>query len=276
MKDVCVITGGGSGMGLSTAKYIGTEYKIVLTGRTEAKLEGARKELEALGLDVELAACDVSDRGSVQALADRVNALGPIKAVIHAAGVSPTMGNAEYIFTINALGTVYVNEVFGEIMADGGCIIDVASMAAHMMPPDQLPRALYPMALDAPVPFCEQMVAQFSALPAGSAEGYAYSVSKDFAIWFAQQSALKYGNRGIRVLSVSPGTFETPMGEAEGEQAANMAKQGALGRMGHPDEIGSLMAFLAVGSATYLTATDILCDGGTIAAVKKAMQQSQG
>jgi NAD(P)-dependent dehydrogenase (short-subunit alcohol dehydrogenase family) len=272
MSEVIVVTGGGSGMGLSAARFIDSDYKIVITGRTVAKLETAKAELRSLGVDVEALSCDVSDRDSVKSLVKMVKGMGSIKAVIHAAGISPTMGNAETIFAINALGTTYVNEEFGTVLQAGSCIIDVASMAAYLLPVEQLPRQIYALSLTDIDAFKEQFSGILAGLPEGAAAGYAYSVSKDFDIWYARQSALAFGKRGIRVLSVSPGTFSTPMGIAEGEQAADFARQGALGRLGEPDEIGKLLAFFAIGGADYLTAVDILCDGGAVAAMMAAQE----
>ena len=60
------------------------------------------------------------------------------------------------------------------------------------------------------------------------------------------------------------------MGDLEGEQAASFALAGALGRVGQPEEIANLMAFIASDAASYLTGTDILCDGGAIAAMRSA------
>jgi NAD(P)-dependent dehydrogenase (short-subunit alcohol dehydrogenase family) len=270
MPKVCVITGGGSGMGLSAAKFVDKEYKVILTGRTVSKLQSAVDKLRSAGMSVEAQSCDVSDRGSVKSLVEYAQSCGEIDSVIHAAGISPTMAPPEAIFSINALGTIFVNEEFSSAM-DKGCIIDIASMAAYMLPDDQVPYALYRIALDDPEQFRNQALAMLSSLPAEMAAGSAYTISKNFVIWYAQQCALKYGSKGMQVLSVSPGTFATPMGIAEGDQAAQFALQGALGRLGEPDEIGRLLAFLAMGGSGYLTATDILCDGGSIAAFKAGM-----
>ena len=85
--------------------------------------------------------------------------------------------------------------------------------------------------------------------------------------------AVKYGKKGIRVVSISPGTFKTPMGEVEGEEAAAFALRGALGRLGEPEEIAKMMAFMVSDACSYLTGVDILYDGGTIAAVQEMMSQ---
>ena len=112
MKNVCVITGGGSGMGLETAKCMPKDKIIVLSGRTVSKLEGAVKELEELGYEAYAHACDTSDRNSVKALAEYAKSLGEIKNVINAAGLSPAMAKQEQLIRVNGMGTVYVNQEF--------------------------------------------------------------------------------------------------------------------------------------------------------------------
>ena len=91
MANVCVITGGGSGMGLAAAKFMSKDKIIVISGRTMSKLEGAVAELKALGYDAYAKACDTSDRESVKELVAFASSLGEIKNVINAAGVSPAM-----------------------------------------------------------------------------------------------------------------------------------------------------------------------------------------
>ena len=112
MANVCVITGGGSGMGLETARNIPKDVILVLTGRTVSKLEHAMEILEAEGHEVHLMACDVSVRRDVHELCLFAASLGTIKTVIHSAGLSPTMGNAEKIIMVNAVGTKNVNMEF--------------------------------------------------------------------------------------------------------------------------------------------------------------------
>ena len=89
MKTVCVITGGGSGMGLEAAKCMPKEKIIVISGRTVSKLENAVKELQTLGFEAYAYACDTSNRASVKELAEYAASLGEIKNVINAAGISP-------------------------------------------------------------------------------------------------------------------------------------------------------------------------------------------
>ena len=127
MKKVCVITGGGSGMGLATAKLVCEEgYYTILVGRTASKLEKAVNDLRSAGGEAEAFSCDVSDRESCFALAKHAAECGEVKAVLHIAGLSPHMGDAEKILRGNALGTVNINDAFYEVMAPGGCVIDTS------------------------------------------------------------------------------------------------------------------------------------------------------
>ena len=149
MKNVCVITGGGSGMGLAAAKCMPKEKIIVISGRTVAKLEKAVEELKALGFEAYAYACDTSDRDSVRKLAEYAASLGEIKNVINAAGISPAMGSAgdqEKILRINALGTVYVNQEFSKLMKAGSVICDISSNSAYSLPEFILPKKAYPLA----------------------------------------------------------------------------------------------------------------------------------
>ena len=165
MKKVCVITGSGSGMGLATAKLVCEEgYYASLVGRTAAKLEKAVIDLRSAGGEAEAFSCDLSDRErcyalfffaaecgvfvreSCFALANHAAECGEVKAVLHIAGLSPHMGDAEKILRGNALGTVNINDAFYEGMAPGGCVIDTSSMSAYLAPQFVMPKGAYKLA----------------------------------------------------------------------------------------------------------------------------------
>jgi NAD(P)-dependent dehydrogenase (short-subunit alcohol dehydrogenase family) len=143
MKEVCVITGGGSGMGLAAAKEMGSTHYVILCGRTVQKLEHAITWLRASGIECEAFPCDVSDRVSVHSLALRAKEKGPVQTVIHAAGMSPHMGEAMKIMEANVLGTIYMNTELASVMEEGGCIVDVSSMSAYIAPGFFYPKMLY-------------------------------------------------------------------------------------------------------------------------------------
>lgn len=268
MKKVCVITGGGSGMGLATAKILGKENYIIIVGRTLKKLEAALKELRAEGIEAEAFSCDISNRASVQKLAARSKEVGTISSVIHAAGMSPHMGDARKIMETNAIGTINMNEVFYDVMDEGSCIIDVSSMAGYLSPKLIMPTKSYKYSRTDKEVFMKKVMSRVRLFPKKVRAGVAYAISKDFVIWYAKTDAAKFGQKDIRVLSVSPGSFETPMGEIEKEDNERLIKNCAIKRFGHVEEIANLLAFCASNKAGYLTGVDILCDGGCVASGK--------
>lgn len=272
MADICVVTGGGSGMGLETAKILGKEQKIILVGRTVSKLENAIAELKGLGIDAEAYPGDASDRESVKKLAAYAASLGNVKTVIHAAGVSPHMADGEKIFKINVVGTINIDEEFAEVMGEGSCILNVSSMSAYMLPADRTPKQVYKLALSDIDAFSGAVNQIIALVPEEKRPGMAYTMSKNFVVWYTAREAVKLGKKGIRVVSISPGTFKTPMGEAEGEEAAAFALRGAMGRLGEPEEIAKMMAFMVSDACSYLCGVDVLYDGGSVAALNAMME----
>lgn len=263
-EGVCVVTGGGSGMGYATARLM-TGHHVVLVGRTERKLDKAAEALRAAGVTVTVVACDIADRNSVTLLAQYAASLGPVTAVVHAAGLSPHMASAEELLDANALGTLHVNDAFLDVLEPGGCVVDVSSMSAHLVPSIALPRWAYPLARTDVAAFRRWVLRWLSLFPASVRDGLAYAISKDFVVWLARTDAVRFGARGARVLSVSPGSFDTPMGDVEGDEALALVSGAPIPRLGHVDEVAQLLAFVVGARAGYLTGTDILCDGGVVA-----------
>jgi NAD(P)-dependent dehydrogenase (short-subunit alcohol dehydrogenase family) len=198
-------------------------------------------------------------------LAARAKELGTISSVIHAAGMSPHMGEARTIMEANALGTININEAFYEVMDEGSCIIDVASMSAYLTPKFIIPTKKYKYSRIDKEAFMRKMMARVNLFPIKVRPGVAYGISKDFVIWYAKTDAAKFGQKGIRVLSVSPGSFETPMGELEKDEVENLIRYCAIKRLGYVEEVANLLAFCASDKVGYLTGVDILCDGGCVA-----------
>jgi NAD(P)-dependent dehydrogenase (short-subunit alcohol dehydrogenase family) len=133
-SDVAVITGGAGGMGLATAKLLGAGWHLVIADVNAARLEQAAGELRALGFACTPVVCDISDRASVEALVVTASSLGRVASVVHTAGVSPQMGSPEFIARINALGTVYLTEAFLQRATEGFTMVNVASIAGHLLP----------------------------------------------------------------------------------------------------------------------------------------------
>lgn len=271
MSKVCVVTGGGSGMGLSAAKFMPKDRIIIVSGRTESKLTKAVEQLREAGFEAYAKACDTSKRDSVKALAEYAASLGTITNVIHAAGVSPAMkGTMENILRINALGTVYVNQEFSQKMNQGSVIVDIASMSAYSTPNFMIPKKAYPLAETDEALFLKKIL-KLSAITKDEYQkkGLIYALSKNFVTWYAAKCAFDYGPKGIRVVSLSPGLIATDMGNLESEHGGSMLALSCEGRMGTPAELGFAIATLADERNGYLAGVDVLCDGGTIRGQKE-------
>lgn len=267
MKNVCVITGGAGGMGLATARIVGRDQHVLICDIKAERLETAAATLRQDGITCDTAVCDITDRASVDALLRRATQFGRLASVIHTAGLSPQMADPATILKVNALGTVNIVEACIGHASEGFALVNVASMAAHMMPSLLLPSRAYPQALTQPDAFLRSALWRCRPMPKPLyRNGMAYGISKHFVIWLSRHSAGRFGARGARVLSVSPGSFDTEMGRLEEKSgSAEMLRTAALKRFGRPGEIAEVLAFCASEKAGYLTGTDILCDGGVIA-----------
>jgi NAD(P)-dependent dehydrogenase (short-subunit alcohol dehydrogenase family) len=271
MAKVCVITGGGSGMGLEAAKFMAKDKIIVISGRTMSKLENGVKELKELGFEAYAKTCDTSSRESVKELVEYAKSLGEIVNVINSAGVSPAMkGTPEGILKINALGTVYVNQEFSKVMGKGSVIVDVSSNSAYILPNFIIPKKAYPLAETDEEKFVKKLVKR-AGMAKGEYQrkGFAYSLSKNFVVWYAKKCAFEYGLKGIRVVSLSPGLIATDMGNLEKQDGGMLIPFSCEERMGKPEELGYALATLADERNGYLAGVDVLCDGGSTNGMKE-------
>ncbi|WP_068271053.1 SDR family oxidoreductase [Aldersonia kunmingensis] len=268
--SVSVITGGAGGMGLATAKVVGRTHEVVLCDVRAAKLEAALQVLEREGIAAKAVNCDVTDRRAVADLFETAAGLGSIASVIHTAGVSPSMGAAEYVMRTNAIGTLKVNEAFCDVAAEGAAIVNVASMAAHLLPAEMLPEQHFSLAFDDEEKFVAEMLAACSVVAEEQRSSIAYPISKAFVKWYSSSQAERFNGRGLRIVSVSPGSIDTEMGRLEAEAGAGaMVEAAAVPRWGTAEEMADLLAFCASDKAGYLTGTDILNDGGVIASLRQ-------
>lgn len=265
MKTI-VITGGAGGMGAATALLVGRDHHLLLSDVNQPGLDATRELLEKAGIHSETIRCDISDKNSVFELVDIATGKGSIASVIHTAGISPQMADPETILKVNSLGTINITEAFYEVAGEGFALINVASMAAHMLPDWMAPKKAYKSAGTNPDAFLKQALFRCRLMPKDLRTGFAYSISKNFVVWYSKKNAARFGEKGARILSVSPGTFDTEMGRLEEKSGSmEMLNNAAIKRVGKPEEIAELLAFCASEKASYLTGIDILCDGGIIA-----------
>ncbi len=267
MNQITVITGGAGGMGLAAAKIMGRDHHVLICDVNQQRLESAIAELQQLGISCSSTVCDITNRASVDALLKQATSLGELASIIHTAGISPQMADAEVILKVNALGTINITEAAYTIATEGFALINVASMAGYLMPDLLIPTRAYAFALTDTDTFIRKVLFRCRLMPTEFyRKGMAYSISKNFVMWYSKKCAAKFGAKSARILSVSPGSFDTAMGRLEEKSgSAEMLKKAALKRFGRPEEIAELLAFCASDKASYITGVDILCDGGVVA-----------
>ena len=270
MTGVSIITGGAGGMGVATAEIVGRDRPVVLCDVRRDRLDAAVAALTKLGIAAVPVHADVTDRQAVARVFDTAAGLGAIASVIHTAGVSPSMGDAEYVMRTNAIGTLNVNEVFYAAAPEGAAIVNVASMASYLLPEPLVPLAHFPLALRDEDGFLAAMLSACEIAPPEARSGIAYAISKNFVRWYSSSQAERFNGRGLRIVSVSPGSVDTEMGRLEEQAGAGaMVTDAAVPRWGKPEEMAELLAFCAGEKAGYLTGTDILNDGGVVASMRE-------
>jgi NAD(P)-dependent dehydrogenase (short-subunit alcohol dehydrogenase family) len=246
----------------------------VLADVNEQTLRAAADSLEAAGHAVTTRQVDVSSRDSVEALAGDAAKLGPVVQAVHTAGVSPVQASAPVVLAVNLYGVAVVLEEFGRVIAPGGAGLVISSGAGYLFPalPPEQNAAL------SQTPCDELLDLPFLSEDAVADSGTAYAIAKRANHLRVQAAAVPWGDRGARVNSISPGIILTPMlrEEMEGPGAAGyqqMIAQSASGRVGTTDEIAAAAAFLLGPDATFVTGSDLLVDGGVIAAIRAGRVQ---
>jgi NAD(P)-dependent dehydrogenase (short-subunit alcohol dehydrogenase family) len=259
-NKVIVITGGTGGMGLATARLLGQDgYYVVISDVVQERLDTAIQELKNLKIAATAVKSDIADRKSIDQLARIAQASGHVAGVVHTAGVSPQMGNAGFIIKINAVGTINVAEAFLAIADEGLSLVNVASIAGHMIPKFLVPKRKFELARGNKDAFYTKLTAMANFGPEKIRPGLAYTLSKSFVIWYTAQIAARFGEKNARIVSVSPGTFDTFMGRLEEKSGSGkFIDYAALKRYGKPEEAAELLAFLGCGKAGYISGTDIL------------------
>lgn len=264
--EVLTVLGVG-GMGHAIAHRLGAGKKILLADNNEAALASFAEALSADGHQVDSRRVDVSSPESVRTLAEHAASLGAVTQVAHTAGLSPSQASAEAILAVDLLGTALVLDAFGDVIAPGGAGVMIASMAGHMFPPltSEQEKALTHN------PPGELL--QLDFISKITDPNIAYPIAKQANHIRVRAASAHWGRRGARVNSISPGVISTPMGQQElaspvGDGMRAMIAMSATGRIGTPDDIAAATAFLLGPNASFITGTDLLVDGGVIAAIK--------
>ncbi len=175
------------------------------------------------------------------------------------AGLSPTMGPGQLIYDVDIVGPARVLAAFEPLAGDGSVAVLFASMAGHLVPDDAAIDAVLDRPLDPS--FLDDLAS--AGIPVED-PSFAYALSKRAVLRLVRREAKAWGTRGARLLSLSPGIIDTPMGRAENEAQpvmADMVTGSALGRMIDADEVAAVVDFLVSPAASALTGTDVLVDG---------------
>ena len=267
-REVLTVIGVG-GMGQAIARRLGAGKTVLLADYNEEALASVTEALSADGHHVETGKVDVSSPESVRGLAAQAASLGAVTHVAHTAGLSPSQASAESILAVDLLGTALVLQEFGEVVAPGGAGVVIASMAGHMFPPlsAEQEHAL------AHTPAGELMGLEFVSPEKITDSGIAYGIAKQANHIRVRAASAQWGRLGARINSISPGIISTPMGQQElaspvGDGMRAMIAASATGRLGTPEDIALAAAFLLGPDASFITGTDLLVDGGVIAAIK--------
>jgi NAD(P)-dependent dehydrogenase (short-subunit alcohol dehydrogenase family) len=265
MSDVNVVIGSGS-IGQAIARRVSVGKHVVLADVREENANAAAKTLSDAGYEVSTAVVDISSRESIQALVRAASAIGPIVGMIHAAGVSPSQAAPATILRVDLYGTAVLLDEFGRVMAQGSSGVVISSQSGHRLPaltPEQdKALALTP---------ADQLLALPMLQPDKITDPlHAYQVSKRANSLRVMAEAVRWGKRGARVNTISPGIIITPLAndELHGPRGAGyrrMIEQSVARRAGTPDEVGAVAALLMGPDGTFITGSDVLMDGGVTA-----------
>jgi NAD(P)-dependent dehydrogenase (short-subunit alcohol dehydrogenase family) len=266
MSKILVVIGAG-GIGVAIARRQGFGKTILLADWNEETLASAAKDLRSASYKVETLQVNVASRESVRALADAAAALGSVEQVVNTAGLSPNMATPEQIIRVDLYGSALVFEQFARVIAPGGSALVISSMAGHMQP--QLsPEDEHALGFAPADELLELPLVK--AVPNSMA---AYVLAKRANHLRVQAEAIRWGEKRARVNSLSPGIVLTPLALHElnspiGDGYRAMVEASPAKRIAPPDEIAVTSGFLLGPDAGFITGSDLLIDGGVIAAMR--------
>jgi len=264
--NVIIVIGAGS-IGQAIARRVGAGKHILLADIRQENNDAAAKILSEAGFEVSTTLVDISSRESVHALVKTATAIGSVTGLIHAAGVSPSQASPATILKVDLYGTALVLEEFGNVIEDGGSCVVIASQSGHRLPSlsAEQDKAL------ATTPTAELLSLSFLQLDQIKDSLHAYQLSKRGNSLRVKAEAVRWGKRGARINTISPGIIITPLAKEElagprGDSYRRMLKISPAGRAGTPDEVGVVGALLMGQDGAFITGSDFLMDGGVTSA----------
>ena len=263
MTQVVVVIGAGS-IGVAIARRVSPGKHVLLADLRQETADAQAQVLKDAGFAVSTTTVDVSKRASVAALVATATGIGEVTGVIHAAGVSHSQAPPATILHVDLYGTALVLELFGDVIAPGGAGVVIASQSGHRLPA---------LTAEEDAQLATTPTEDLLALPLLAAVTdplHAYQVSKRGNSLRVKAEAVRWGKRGARVNTISPGIIITPLANDEltgprGAGYRRMIDLCPVGRAGTPDEVGTVGALLMGAEGAFMTGSDFLMDGGVTA-----------
>lgn len=264
-KDIIIWMGAGQ-IGLAIVRRIASGKKIVIGDRSLVNARAAADALNGSGFDAVALEADLSSRESILSLISEACKYGDIRYLVNSAGVSPSQASIETILKVDLYGTAVLLEEVGKVIVSGGSGVTVSSQSGYRMP------ALTPEAdrLLATTP-AEELLALEMLRPENIRDTlHAYQMAKRCNVKRVMAEAVKWGERGARLNSLSPGIIVTPLAidEFNGSRGGfykNMFAKCPAGRPGTADEVAHVAELLLEDKGAFITGSDFLIDGGATA-----------
>jgi len=242
---------------------------VLLADLRQENADAAAEVMSNAGFEVSIATVDVSSRESEHALVQTATALGDITGFIHAAGVSPSQASPQTILSVDLYGTALVLEEFGNVIAPSGAGVVIASQSGHRLGAltveEDAALAMTPADELLTLPMLQPDQVKDSL--------HAYQLPKRGNALRVMAEAVRWGKRGARINTISPGIIITPLAKDEltgprGQGYRRMIELCPAGRAGTLDEIGTVGALLMGPDGAFITGSDFLMDGGVTAAYR--------
>ncbi len=266
MKDVILWTGAGQ-IGMAIARRIGYGKKIVVGDKNIDNANSIAKIMNEAGFDTTAVECDISSRESILNLIKEGQKYGEIYGLINSAGVSPSQAPIESILKVDLYGTAVLLEEVGKVIKPGGVGVTISSQSGHRM--EQLGAEIDELLATTPT---EELLSLNILQPENIKDTlHAYQMAKRCNEKRVMYEACKWGEKGARINSISPGIVVTPLALDEfngprGDFYKNMFAKCPAGRPGTADEIGVLAELIMGPQGAFITGSDFLIDGGATAA----------
>lgn len=264
-KDVMILTGAGQ-IGMAIARRMGYGKKIVIGDKKPENAQAIEKIMNDAGFDVEAMEMDLSSRESIKNLIAKAQEYGEIAMLVNAAGVSPSQAPIEAILKVDLYGTAVLLEEVGKVIKEGGVGVTISSQSGHRMP------ALTPEEDEqlACTP-TEELLSLDILQPENIKDTlHAYQMAKRCNEKRVMAESVKWGEKGARINSISPGIIVTPLAIDEfngprGDFYKNMFAKCPAGRPGTADEVANVAELLMSDKGAFITGSDFLIDGGATA-----------